>query len=95
MIYRLEFSKTFEGLLRVSATTDNSREQAITIYEDDRAFLHLVRHASFDPAVVRTLERAVVIAFSPSRTRTTCDGLELTNEQVILLRLGMVLRLSA
>jgi hypothetical protein len=84
MIYTLEFNKTFEGLLRVSASAGSNREQAIAIFEDDSAFLHLVRRASLNADVVRTLKRAVVIALGPARKRTICEGLELTDEQLML-----------
>jgi hypothetical protein len=48
-----------------------------------------------DPCVVMTLQRAVIITFSPAKSRTTCEGLTLTDEQLIFLRLGMARTLSA
>jgi hypothetical protein len=90
---RLEFNKTFEGFLRVTVSDCDSRDRAIAIYEDDRAFLRLVRNAISDPHVVTTVERAVIIAFSPTKTPTHCDGLALTDEQLVLLRLGMARKL--
>ena len=68
----------------MSASAGSHREQAVAIYEDDRAFLRLVRRTFLDADVVRTLERAVVIAFGPASTRTICEGLELTDEQLSL-----------
>ena len=90
MVYRLEFDRTFEGLLKVSISAGSHSNHAIAIYEDDRAFLGLV-----DPCVVMTLQRAVIITFSPAKSRTTCEGLMLTDEQLIFLRLGMARTLSA
>jgi hypothetical protein len=92
---RLEFTKTFEGLLRVSVSAGDARDRVIAIYEDDRTFLRLVRNAISDSDVVMTLERAVIIAFSPTKTPTHCDGLALTDEQLVLLRLGTARKLCA
>jgi hypothetical protein len=95
MVYKLEFDRTFEGLLRVCVSAGSHSDHAIAIYEDDRAFLSLVRIAFLDPCIVMTLQRAVIIAFSPAKSHTTCEGLTLTDEQLIFLRLGMARRLSA
>ena len=45
MLYKLSFTKTADGLLRVSASVGRASEHVIAIYQSDLAFLHLVKHA--------------------------------------------------
>ena len=95
VVYKLEFSKTYEGLLRVRVTTDNYLECALAIYEDDRAFLRLVKHAGLPPENERSMERAVVLAFSPMSTGPFCEHLEVTQGQLTFLRLSMARQVHA
>jgi len=95
MTYNLTFTKTYEGLLRVAVNSRNGCHETVAIYEDDREFLRLVRHCGISSDVVLSLERAVVVAFSPIRTPTYCDDLILTAQQLQFLRLGMANKLSA
>lgn len=89
MAYDLEISKTYEGLLRIRVTVVDHLECALAIYEDDRAFLLLVKRSGLRPEDARRLEKAVVIAFSPMGAASSCEGVELTEEQLTSLRLGM------
>jgi hypothetical protein len=95
MVYKLEFSKTYEGLLRVRVTTENYFECALAIYEDDRAFLHLVKRAGLRLEDERSMERAVVLAFSPMSIGSSCEDLDVTQEQLTFLRLGMARQIHA
>jgi hypothetical protein len=95
IVYKFEFSKTYEGLLRVRVKTDNYFECALAIYEDDRAFLRLVKRAGLPPENERSMERAVVLAFSPMSTGLFCEDLEVTQEQLTFLRLGMARQVHA
>lgn len=89
MLYRLEISKTYEGLLRIGVTSREHLEYTLAIYEDDRAFLFLVKHSRLRPEDESRLERAVVIAFSTMGSVSSCEDLELSDEQLTSLRLGM------
>jgi hypothetical protein len=89
MVYKLEISKTHEGFLRVRVTARNNFEFALAVYEDDKAFLRLVKHAGLTAEDQRCVEKAVVIAFSPISTESLCEDLELSEEQLSFLRLSM------
>lgn len=95
MVYKLEISKTYERLLRVRVTVANNFELALGIYEDDKAFLRLVKHARLAAEDERCLEKAVVIAFSPISTGSVCEDLELSDEQLFFQRLGMARQIPA
>jgi hypothetical protein len=95
MVYRLEISKTYEGLLRVKVTAATNCEFALVIYEDDKAFLRLVKHAGLPAEDERCLEKAVVIAFSPINPGSFCEDIELSEEQLSFLRLGMARQILA
>jgi hypothetical protein len=95
MIYKLEFSKTYEGLLRIRVKTIHDFECALGIYEDDRTFLRFVKNAGLTSEDQRRIERAVVLAFSPLAAISLCEGLRLSEEQLRLLRLRMALQLHA
>ncbi|HEX3966631.1 MAG TPA: hypothetical protein VHW70_01575 [Edaphobacter sp.] len=95
MIYKFVISKTYEGLLRVRVTTANHFELALVIYDDDKAFLRLVRHAGLTAQNERLLERAVVVAFSPIRAESFCDDIDLSEEQLAVLRLSMARQIRA
>jgi hypothetical protein len=70
--------------LRVSASAGSNREQAIAIFEDDRAFLHLVRRASLNADVVRTLKRRSSSRLVRPGNAPFVKALELTDEQLML-----------
>lgn len=94
MYYNLSFTRTYEGLLRVAVAIDSSKE-ALAIFEDDKAFLSLVRQSQLEPEVVAKLERAVIIAYSPRGSSTSCEQVHLTPHQLRFLHLSMILKLSA
>ena len=94
MFYRLTFAKTYEGLLRVTASVGRSSEYIVAIYQNDEAFLHLIQHAGLDPEVATRLEMDVDRAFGPARTPICCEELELSNDQLRFLRLGEARRLQ-
>jgi hypothetical protein len=95
MLYTLQLSKTFKGLVRVKASIGRSAESVIAIYENEDAFLKLVRHADLDDSTVSTLENMVANAFSSPRRPTCCADIQLTNEQLRVLRLRAILQLTA
>jgi hypothetical protein len=95
MVYKLEISKTFESRLRVRVTAANTFEFALAIYEDDKAFLRLVKHAGLTAKGERCLEKAVVIAFSPIGTESLCESLELSDAQLSFLRLSIARQILA
>jgi hypothetical protein len=89
MVYKFEISKTYEGLLRIRATASNELDCALIVYEDDGAFLRLVKDAGLRSEDERCLEKAVVVAFSPMRIPSICEDLELSDDQLTFLHLGM------
>ncbi|MBB5327933.1 hypothetical protein HDF14_001539 [Edaphobacter lichenicola] len=93
MLYRLSFNKTDEGLLRVSASTEPSSEQVISMYDDDQVFLHLVGYAGLGPEIEQAIRTAVQIGFGPANTPSCCEEVELNDHQLALLRLGTARRL--
>jgi len=95
MIHKLGLSRTFEGLVRVTASIGSSAEYAIAIYENEDAFLHLVRHAGLDEITVSTLENLVGSGPNSLRGPAYCENIELTDEQLGVLRLRAALRLIA
>ena len=94
MLYRLSFTKTADGLLRVSASVGRASEHVIAIYQSDLAFLHLLKHAGLAQEVIDKLERAVEIGFGPARTPACCEEVELSADQLSLLRLAAARTLS-
>jgi hypothetical protein len=90
-----EISKTYEGFLQVRVTAKNNCEFALAIYEDNKTFLRLVKHAGLRPEDERCVEKAVVIAFSLIRTESLCEDLELSEEQLSFLRLSMARQIFA
>jgi hypothetical protein len=88
MLYKLSFTKTADGLLRVSASVGRASEHVIAIYQSDLAFLHLLKHADLTQEVIDKLERAVEIGFGPARTPACCEEVELSDDQLSLLRLA-------
>ncbi len=64
MLYKLSFTKTADGLLRVSASVGRTSEHVIAIYQSDLAFLHLLKHADLNQEVIDKLERAVEIGLA-------------------------------
>ena len=93
MLYRLSFNKTHEGLLRVSASVGRIAEQAISMYDDDQVFLNLISHAGLSPEIEQAIRTAVQIGFSPAKTPSCCEEVELNDDQLALLRLGTARRL--
>ena len=94
MVYKLSFTKTAEGLLRVSASVNRASAHVIAIYQDDHAFLHLLKHAGLAEEVIGPLERAVETGFGPAGTPACCEEVELNDEQLSLLRLATARMLS-
>lgn len=94
-MYTLSFTKTYEGLLKVTVRSGASPHEAVAIYEDDKAFLHLVRYCEIPPNDAHLLERAVIIGFSRVGKPMDCEDLHLSDQQLQFLRLGMARRLSA
>jgi hypothetical protein len=95
MLYRLQLSKTFEGLVRVTASIGRSSEYVIAIYEDEETLLYLVRHAGLCSSTVTILENMVASAFSSLGRRACCEEVELNNDQLRVLQLRAVLQLIA
>ena len=60
-----------------------------------KLFLELVKHAGLRPEEERCVEKAVVIAFSPIRTESLCEDLELSEDQLSFLRLTMARQIFA
>jgi hypothetical protein len=77
MLYKLSFTKTSQGLLRVSA-----------IYQDDHAFLHLLKHAGVTEDGIAKLGRAVEVGFVPTETPACREEVELSDGQLSFLRLA-------
>lgn len=94
MLYKLSFTKTADGLLRVSATVGRASEHVVAIYQTDLAFFHLLKHAGLTQEVTDKLERAVEIGFGPSRTPACREEVELSDNQLSLLRLAAARALS-
>jgi hypothetical protein len=86
MLYKLSFTKTADGLLRVSASIGCASEHVIAIYQSNQAFLHLLKHAGLTQEVIDKLERTVEIGFGPSRTPACCEEVELNDDQLSRLR---------
>ena len=63
MLYKLSFTKTADGLLRVSASVGRASEHVIAIYQSDLAFLHLLKHAGLTQEAIDKLERASLPLF--------------------------------
>ena len=94
MLYKLSFTKTADGLLRVSASVGLASEHVIAIYQSDLAFLHLLKHAGLTQEAIAKLECAVEIGFGPARTPACCEEVELSDNQLSLLRLAAARTLS-
>ena len=94
MLQKLSFTRTADGLLRVSASVGRASEHVIAIYQSDLAFLHLLKHAGLNQEVIDKLERAVEIGFGPARTPACCEEVELGDDQLSLLRLAAARTLS-
>ena len=94
MLYKLSFTKTADGLLRVSASVGRASEHVIAIYQSDLAFLHLLKHSGLTQEVIDKLERAVEIGFGSARTPACCEEGELSADQLSLLRLAAARTLS-
>jgi hypothetical protein len=94
MLYKLSFTKTTDGLLRVSSSVGRASEHVIAIYQSDLAFLHLLKHAGLTQEVVDKLERAVEIGFGPTRTPACCEEVQMSDDQLSLLRLAAARTLS-
>ena len=94
MLYKLSFTKTADGLLRVSASVGHASEHVIAIYQSDLAFLHLLKHGGLTQEVIDKLERAVGIGFGRARTPACCEEVELSDDQLSRLRLAPARTLS-
>ncbi|WP_263385627.1 hypothetical protein [Granulicella arctica] len=95
MLYKLAFSKTSDGLLRITASSGRSSDHVIAIYEDEEVFLRLASHARFSADVEAALKLLVHIALGPSQTPACCEEIDLADDQLALLRLGAARRLYA
>jgi ArsR family metal-binding transcriptional regulator len=93
MRYKLAFNKTHDGLLKITTSIGGVSEKVISIYESDQVFLSVVKQSDLDFEVVAALEEAVNTAFSPAQTPSCCEEVELSDDQLIFLRLGAARRL--
>jgi hypothetical protein len=88
MLYKLSFTKTSQGLLRVSASVGRASDHVIAIYQDDHAFVHLLKHAGVTEDVIAKLGRAVEVGFGPTGTPACCEEVELSDGHLSFLRLA-------
>jgi len=95
MRYKLSFSKTHEGCLRITASVGRHSDHVIAIYQDEEAFLHLASHAGLSEAVMASLRGSVEIAFNGARTPACCEEVELSDAQLGILRLGSARSLAS
>jgi len=95
MLFKLAFNKTIRGTLRVSATGVKGSDHVLSIYDNDEAFIHLLELSGLDGEAASSLKGSAELAFSSSKTPTCCEEVELTEEQLNVLRLSEARRLYA
>ncbi|WP_213805794.1 hypothetical protein [Granulicella sp. dw_53] len=97
MQIKLAFSHTPLALFRVTAVV-NGRKHApqpiVTQYRDEGVFLDLLLEAEIDPATHAELIQAVAAAATAPNSAACCEDVDLTPEQLEILRLEPVLSQS-
>ena len=91
----MAFNKTIRGTLRVSATGVKGSDHVLSIYDNDEAFVRLLELSDHDTEAASSLKGSAELAFSSSKTPTCCEEVELTEEQLNVLRLSEARRLYA
>ncbi|MBB5060536.1 hypothetical protein HDF16_005272 [Granulicella aggregans] len=95
MRFKFAFNKTIRGTLRVSATAVGGSDHVLSIYDNDEAFVRLLELAELDPGTMSSLKGSAELAFGSPRTPACCEEVELTEEQLTVLRLSDARRLYA
>jgi hypothetical protein len=93
MLFKLAFNKTILGTLRVSATAVHRSDHVLSVYDNDEAFVRLLEVSGLDTQAAASLKGSAELAFGTPGTPACCEEVELTTEQLNVLRLSEARRL--
>ena len=95
MLFKLAFNKTIRGTLRVSAAAARGSDHVLSIFDNDEAFVRLLEVAGLDAETFSSLKGSAELAFHSTNIPACCEEVELTNNQLSVLRLSEARRLYA
>ena len=88
MLFKLAFNKTIRGTLRVSATAAPGSDHVLTIYDNDEAFVRLLEVSGLNAETFSALKGSAELAFHSPNIPACCEEVELTDNQLSVLRLS-------